>query len=120
MAKIIHDMGALDLAGYMVSSVQLLWWYSERAKQYVLEFSCIGDEDEERWEPTLLSPIGVGFIPPEYDRKRHCFLKSYSECEGMLEALVDAGAVRETGIHTLSGFARLPLVELLFVPEGVK
>ena len=40
-------------------------------------------------------------------------IKTYSENEGILEALVEAGIVRETGHTATNGFAKFPIVEVL-------
>jgi hypothetical protein len=50
------------------------------------------------------------------------FIKDYSENEGMLKALQDAGIVKDTGLRVRSGFVQVPIAEFQgrfrdFVPE---
>jgi len=44
-------------------------------------------------------------------KKHETAIKNYSENEGILDVLVDAGIVRPTGKHTTSGLAIIPIVE---------
>jgi hypothetical protein len=44
----------------------------------------------------------------------HVFIKDYSENEGMLKALTDAGVVRDTGIRVEGGFVSIPVAELQY------
>ena len=41
------------------------------------------------------------------------FIKNYSENQGILDALVDAGIVKDTGLTMSSGFTKLNICELL-------
>lgn len=50
---------------------------------------------------------------PEYVlRPNEVLIKDYSESEGMLRALEDAGVVKATGITARSGFVEIPVAEL--------
>lgn len=42
----------------------------------------------------------------------YTFIKNYSENEGMLKILEDAGIVKDTGMRVQSGFVEVPVVEL--------
>ena len=44
-------------------------------------------------------------------------IKDWSENEGMLKALVDAGIVRDTGMVAPAGYAEANVCELLVKPE---
>jgi hypothetical protein len=44
--------------------------------------------------------------------KRHIVIKNYSENEGILEALEEAGIVKKTGDFVAAGFSRCPVAEL--------
>jgi hypothetical protein len=46
----------------------------------------------------------------------HTFIKNWSENEGVLEQLVNAGIVRDTGQRASSGFVQVPMVEII-APE---
>ena len=46
-------------------------------------------------------------------------IKDYSENEGMLDALVNAGIVEPTGVQLQVGFARCPIARLLVKPGAV-
>jgi hypothetical protein len=48
----------------------------------------------------------------ELPSKRHIVIKNYSENEGILEALEEAGIVRRTGGFVAAGFGQCPVVEL--------
>jgi|SRR5665647_1989538 len=41
-------------------------------------------------------------------------IKNYSENEGILDALVEAGVVRYTGVKVAVGMVMVPIVEVLF------
>lgn len=43
----------------------------------------------------------------------HAALKTYSENEGMLEALTAAGIVEDTGARVKTGFVEVPIVRIL-------
>jgi hypothetical protein len=45
--------------------------------------------------------------------QNHVGIKDYSENEGMLSALVEAGIVRDTKFHVQSGLTRVSIVEVL-------
>lgn len=48
----------------------------------------------------------------------HVFIKSYSENEGVLEALVTAGAVEDTCVTVPTGYAEVNLCKLLVQHDG--
>ena len=51
---------------------------------------------------------------PEYDFKENeTAIKDYSENEGMLSAMIEAGIVRDTGIMIDQEWVQIPIVELL-------
>lgn len=52
-------------------------------------------------------------LPNEKLGKDCVFIKNYSENEGMLEALVKAGVVRDTGKRVRTGYVEVPMCELL-------
>lgn len=48
-------------------------------------------------------------LPPD-----HCYIKNWSENEGILEALEGAGLVKHTGVSAWVGYVSAPLVKVLF------
>jgi hypothetical protein len=62
-------------------------------------------DDEEYTVATVNVPFAD--LPPG-----HVAIKSYSENEGVLEALIEAGVVKDTGVKLPSGFISLPVVAL--------
>jgi hypothetical protein len=48
----------------------------------------------------------------ELPSKRHIVIKNYSENEGILEALEEAGIVKRTGRFVAAGFSQCPIAEL--------
>jgi hypothetical protein len=51
-------------------------------------------------------------LPDERLGKNQTFDKDYSENQGMLQTLENAGIVKDTGMHTRSGFVDIPIAEL--------
>jgi hypothetical protein len=45
-------------------------------------------------------------------------IKDYSENEGMLDALVEAGVIQDTGLRVASGYVDMPLCKLLLEEES--
>jgi hypothetical protein len=66
----------------------------------------IDSRDDEEY---TIATVNVPFadLPPG-----HVAIKSYSENEGVLEALIEAGVVKDTGVKLPSGFVSLPVVAL--------
>lgn len=60
-------------------------------------------------------PIAKGTVnlPDAECPDGHTFIKDYSENEGMLKALVDAGIVEDTGIREPTGHVEAALVKIL-------
>jgi hypothetical protein len=63
-------------------------------------------------------PMGTATvnIPSEPLDDYEVIIKSYSENEGMLEALVSAGIVKETGRYVTTGYVIAPVCRLLVHP----
>ena len=51
-------------------------------------------------------------VPGYFLRQDEVLIKDYSENQGMLKALEDAGAVKATGMTARSGFVAIPVAEL--------
>jgi hypothetical protein len=49
---------------------------------------------------------------------KRVFIKDYSENEGMLKALQEAGIVKPMGVYVPTGVGSLPVCELLIDPPG--
>jgi len=56
--------------------------------------------------------LGNTIIPLEILQSDHTFIKDYSENEGVLMALLDAGVVSDTGHAIPSGFELCPLCKI--------
>jgi len=67
------------------------------------------DNDIEQGEPIASCTSN---LPDEYLDENEVFIKDYSENEGMLQALLDAKIVLETGRIVRSGFVTLPVCKL--------
>jgi len=66
-------------------------------------------------EPVAYATVNI----PEIDLKQsEIILKTYSENEGMLECLVDAGIVSKPIKWIEGGYVEVPVVELLISPYG--
>ena len=69
----------------------------------------IDHETSERIATATSCLAGYGFTPPP----GCAAIKDYSENEGMLEALVDAGIVADTGQRFAGGRVEFPIVRIL-------
>jgi hypothetical protein len=60
------------------------------------------------------SPIGTATVnlPDVPLGKNQVAIKDWSECEGMLKALTEAGIVKPTGQSVASGYVEVPICEL--------
>jgi len=60
-------------------------------------------------------PIGVATVclPDHSFDENETAIKIFSENEGILEALTDAGIIEETGKFAQCGFATIPIVKLI-------
>lgn len=67
--------------------------------------------DAEDFEPIAMATVCVPDVPIHEDQ---VFIKDYSENEGILQALIDAGVVSQPLEWIEQGFVRLPLCKLLF------
>ena len=86
-------------------------------------FDCVVEKGEyQNGRPALQlidandgAPVATATVNmPGVDlEENHVFIKDYSENEGMLDALVHARIVEDTGIRMPSGFIQLPLCRLL-------
>ena len=66
-------------------------------------------------------PIATATINPEDDDgicQGEIVVKNYSECEGMLDALMEAGIVSEPLRYIPAGFVTVPVCKLLVSQEG--
>lgn len=71
-------------------------------------------EDGSRVAVASVNLEEMDLIPPP----GHIYIKDYSENEGMLDCLVDAGIVEDTGKRVPLHFVDVPLCKLLIeVPE---
>ncbi|CAG7651243.1 hypothetical protein ACFQI7_27530 [Paenibacillus allorhizosphaerae] len=60
------------------------------------------------------------FVPGlELPSEHHVVIKNYSENEGILEALEEAGVVKRTGVSIRTGFASCPVAELILEPDQI-
>ena len=73
-------------------------------------------KDAEDGSPIATATINLPEVPL---RENQVIIKDYSENEGVLQALVDAGVVTDTGIKMQVGFAIAPLCELVEVGDAV-
>ena len=66
-------------------------------------------------------PMAVATVnlPDEMLDEGYVFIKTYSENEGMLEALVSAGIVEDTGMRVNTGYVTVPICKLLIDPCNV-
>lgn len=65
--------------------------------------------DAEDGSPIATATVNLPDVPLG---KNQVAIKSYSECEGMLDALVAAGVVKPTGQSVASGYVQVPICEL--------
>lgn len=74
----------------------------------------IAKDDEERdlfkGEPMTMATVNIPMANLEADE---VVIKDYSENEGVLEALVKAGVVKDTGKIIATGFVTCPVCKLL-------
>jgi hypothetical protein len=68
---------------------------------------------------TDLSTVAVASvnIPDELLEEDEIAIKDYSENEGMLECLVNAGVVSQPTRHCMTDFVLVPICKLLIKPE---
>jgi len=71
--------------------------------------------DEDSGEPVATATAA---LPEHTVPTNHILVKSYAENEGLLEALVGAGLVRDTGERVACGYAELAVCELLTAPPA--
>jgi hypothetical protein len=71
--------------------------------------TCVTLNDVEDGSPVATATINTS---AELPSKRHIVIKNYSENEGILEALEEAGIVKQTGSFVAAGFSKCPVVEL--------
>lgn len=69
----------------------------------------VDHETSERVAVATSCLAGMGVIVPA----EHAAIKDYSENEGMLNALIDAGIVELTNEMVSSGFAKFPIVRIV-------
>lgn len=65
--------------------------------------------DGETWEPIATATVNLPDVEMEEDEVA---VKTYSENEGMLEALLEAGVVTELVRFEYSGFVTIPIYKL--------
>lgn len=72
-------------------------------------------KEEETGEPVATASVNVvDYYFKQQDGENQTFIKNYSENEGILEALIEAGIVEDTGIEwPLSQWAKANLVRVL-------
>jgi hypothetical protein len=73
--------------------------------------------DARTGEEVTVATVNVPDIPV---RPGEAFIKNYSENEGVLQALEDAGWVKSTGGLVHSGFVEIPIVKVLGRDRGVR
>ena len=103
----------------VVNAVKFNVWNCEVIKkQYqngrvALQLIAIADDmdnDVYKGEPIAMATVNL----PEVElADGEVFIKDYSENEGMLEALENAGVVKFTGQYVKSGFVIIPICKLL-------
>jgi len=69
--------------------------------------------DAKSGDPVATATINFPDIPLLRDQ---VFIKDYSENEGMLAALEEAGIVRKMGVYVPTGIGSLPVCQLLIRP----
>ena len=86
--------------------------YSDNGRVALQLVAADDDEMNEvyKGEPIAMATVNLPYIPLE---KNEVGIKDYSENEGMLKALVNAGVVKDTGKYVLTGFVRIPICKLL-------
>lgn len=60
--------------------------------------------------PMAVATVNIPMFPPA---ENEVYIKDYSENEGMLEALEEAGIVKRTGRSVSTGFVSIPICKLL-------
>lgn len=85
-----------------------------RDKYLVGDRICLQLVDANNGELIATATVNLPETPLE---DGEVFIKDYSENEGMLDALVEAGVVEDTGRRVLSGFVSIPVCRILEV-EG--
>lgn len=70
------------------------------------------DEENEIYEGEPIATCTVNIPDIELEADEVC-IKNYSENEGMLEILVNAGIVKPTGIYVETGFVSIPICKLM-------
>lgn len=68
--------------------------------------------EQDTGEPYATATVNLPEITPRIP-VRCLLVKDYSENEGILAALEEAGVVEDTGQRVLSGFVELPVARLL-------
>ena len=66
--------------------------------------------DAEDGAPVAMATVNLPDAPLE---PNHVYIKNWSENEGVLAALVEAGIVRDTGIYMATGIVLANVCELL-------
>ena len=71
--------------------------------------------EEETGEPVATASVNVVEYPMGgFSERNFTFIKNYSENEGMLDALIEAGIVKDTGVkYPLSQWVEANLVKVL-------
>jgi hypothetical protein len=69
--------------------------------------------DAKTGEYVATASLNVAHVPLAPNQ---VFIKDYSENEGMLKALEEAGIVRVSGVYVPTGIGSLPVCELLIPP----
>lgn len=67
--------------------------------------------DVEDGSPVAVATVNLPDVELEADE---VLIKTYSENAGMLETLIDAGVIEDTGKNVQSGYVVLPVCKLLF------
>lgn len=66
--------------------------------------------DEDDGEPIATCTVN---LPNESLRDDEVLIKDYSENEGILDCLVKAGVVKDTGKRVCSGYVSIPICQIL-------
>jgi len=70
--------------------------------------------DDKDGEPVATATVNLPNVPLAHD---HVMIKNYSENDGMLKTLMDAGIISEPVNIVASGYILVPIVKLLVKPE---
>lgn len=105
-SKQVTQVGGVEFAGFSCDVIQTS--YHNGTKALIL----VDNSDEDYGIPVATESVNIAGVS-EYLPENQVALKTYSENEGILEALTSARIVRDTGRVIGSGYVTCPVVEIL-------